>query len=311
MSTHKYGIKGREIVAKTQTIDNQTVRISTFGWLYQFSMFGYSAEHEAEMERRHDSSVDLFNKRATKDADGKSVLSYVIETRADNGAPDKTEVYPVRANCPKAFFVEAWSENPEGDEAYGELVGYLKHDGKRWKLLRSYTTKGGKANVDVKIKDGHYQRANVPVCFTSYGLTSDAGKVIPRSCTTLETSPKVSIMKTGRCATDGWEVTAAFDELPKAAQEKAHSDALEIIAEREQYDAEQARLLMESQQKAKRVGQLREIEKLESAFGLAEAGARAAQKELLAARRKLNPPTLPPLPAPTLPKGAALPPLPV
>ena len=56
---HKYGIKGREIVAKTL---NGTIKISTFGWLYQLGTRSW--EENGEIERREDAVVDLFNKRA-------------------------------------------------------------------------------------------------------------------------------------------------------------------------------------------------------------------------------------------------------
>tara|TARA_R110000824_G_scaffold35418_4_gene111103 strand:+ start:1051 stop:1986 length:936 start_codon:yes stop_codon:yes gene_type:complete len=310
---HKYGIKGREIVAKTSS---GTAKISTFGWLYQLSTASWYDE-SGEIERREDAASNLFEKRATMVRDNETghvsrFLPYVIETRDDNGAPDKTEVYPVRANCPHRFFTEAWSESG-GEESFGELVGYLKHDGKRWHLVNTFTKQGGSAHVTVKFNDGTTEAVKVPVRYTTYGISyANEGPIVPTSYSVLGVSCEGLVIENkGREASDQFYITVKFDELPKAAQEKAKSDALEIVADRERRKAEHLQQSIDRHNKAKRAAQLREIEKLESDFGLAEAAARAAQKELLAARRKLNRPPLPPLPAPTLPKGAALPPLPV
>ena len=140
----------------------KTIEVSTFGWMFQYTSSTEYGPYSKWAGKRCDKATELFNKRAV---DG--VLPYVVATHEDNGAPDKRYPYEVRKNCPLAFFVEAWGEHQDGANAYGELVGYLRHHGGRWQFVTTYTL----THIDtVPVRMGNGVVVNIPLRRIIYNI---------------------------------------------------------------------------------------------------------------------------------------------
>ena len=298
MSMHKYGIKGREIVATTP---NGTIKISTFGWLYQLGTRSW--EENGEIERREDAVVDLFNKRAVDYTDPdtghtQKVLPYVIESHISKCTPlDKTEVFPVRANCPRKFFVEGWSEAEGGEESFGKLVGYIIHNGTRWVFKTSYT-KRIKVYCDVPVADSHYQRTELQEVDAVFGLHATADSIVRKATYHLR-GLDLTFERYGRDASDYYDLNLGpeeFETLPQYVKDDLRLRALEIIEDRKKREEQRTQELLEIKRKQRLAAQQRELEQLEQAQREAEQAAAEAAQKVEVARRNLSRPELPPLP---------------
>ena len=296
---HKYGIKGREIVAKTL---NGTMKISTFGWLYQLGTWSW--EENGEIERREDAVVDLFNKRAVDYTDPETghtrkVLPYVIESHISKCTPlDKSQVFPVRANCPHRFFVEGWSEARGGEESFGKLVGYILHNGTRWVFKTSYTKKI-KVYCDVPVADSHYQGTELQEVDAVFGLHYvDATTTVQKATYHLR-GLDMTFERFGRDARDYYDLNLdheEFESLPQHVKDDLRLRALEIIEDRKEREEQRTKELLEIKRKQRLAAQQRELEQLEQAQREAEQAAAEAAQKVEAARRNLSRPELPPLP---------------
>ncbi len=300
MSMHKYGIKGREIVAKTL---NGTIKISTFGWLYQLGTRSW--EENGEIERREDAALDLFRKRAVDYTDPETghtrkVLPYVIESHISKCTPlDKSKVFPVRANCPHRFFVEGWSEARGGEESFGKLVGYILHNGTRWVFKTSYIkTIKVYCDVPVGLKGLDYQGTKLQEVDAVFGLHATADS-IERKATYHLRGLDITFERFGRDAADYYDLNLdpeEFETLPQHVKDDLRTKAFQIIEDRKEREGQRKQELLEIKRKQRLAAQQRELEQLEQAQREAEQAAAEAAQKVEAARRNLSRPELPPLP---------------
>jgi len=294
MSTSKFGIKGRAVRA-TVPSTGMTIDVSTFGWMFQYTSSQKYGPYSMWAIGRCERARKLFEKRAVN-----GILPYVVETHADGGSPDKKYTYEVRKNCPRAFFVEAWSENKDGKAAFGKLVGYLRwcEFSGQWEFVTSYIVTPSMTlcgTVPVCMGDGVL--VNIPLRRIIYHI--EEGK--PHATYILEGKfAGHSVLLSGDGNGEGYQVHLRAEHFGEAQQPEL--DRLAVFEREKQVaaKAQEVRERVEADLKRKTAERERHWQKVYDEAQAAKQKATALlleyEEKLAEANRLYDRPLTPPLP---------------